>query len=119
MRGVELIHTQFWWYFGRAGIEEVAGQGEYYDPELAEAVAVTEVSESAKDNLILEVVRKGYRLNGKLVRPARVRRSDRSGISGQWSHGPPALAGVTGPGMSGQIKYSCLYHYLVIDKMNR
>ncbi len=73
LKGVELIHTQFGGILAELGLEEVAGQGEYYDPELAEAVAVTEVSESEKDNLILEVVRKGYRLNGKLVRPARVR----------------------------------------------
>lgn len=73
LKGVELIHTQFGGILAELGLEEVAGAGESYDPELAEAVAVTEVSEQAKDNVILEVVRKGYRLNGKLVRPARVR----------------------------------------------
>ena len=73
LKGVELIHTQFGGILAELGLEEVAGAGESYDPELAEAVAVTEVSEQEKDNLILEVVRKGYRLNGKLVRPARVR----------------------------------------------
>jgi len=73
LKGVELIHTQFGGILAELGLEEVAGAGEAYDPELAEAVAVTEVSEQEKDNLILEVVRKGYRLNGKLVRPARVR----------------------------------------------
>ena len=73
LKGVELIHTQFGGILAQLGLEEVAGVGESYDPELAEAVAVTEVSEQEKDNLILEVVRKGYRLNGKLVRPARVR----------------------------------------------
>jgi len=73
LKGVELIHTQFGGILAELGLEEVAGAGESYDPELAEAVAVTEVSDREKDNLILEVVRKGYRLNGKLVRPARVR----------------------------------------------
>lgn len=73
LKGVELIHTQFGGILAELGLEEVAGAGESYDPELAEAVAVTEVSEQEKDNLILEVVRKGYRLSGKLVRPARVR----------------------------------------------
>ena len=73
LKGVELIHTQFGGILAELGLEEVTGPGETYDPELAEAVAVTEVSEREKDNLILEVVRKGYRLDGKLVRPARVR----------------------------------------------
>ena len=73
LKGVELIHTQFGGILAELGLEEVAEPGESYDPELAEAVAVTEVSQSEEDNLILEVVRKGYRLNGRLVRPARVR----------------------------------------------
>ena len=73
LKGIELIHAQFGGILAELGLEEVAGPGEPYDPELAEAVAVTEVSEPEKDNLVLEVVRKGYRLNGRLVRPARVR----------------------------------------------
>ena len=72
LKGIELIHVQFGGVLAELGLEEVAGTGEPYNPELAEAVAVTEVSEPENDNLILEVVRKGYRLNGKLVRPARV-----------------------------------------------
>lgn len=73
LQGVELIHSQFGSVLAELGLEEVAGAGEPFDPESAEAVAVTEVSEPERDNLILEVVRKGYRLNGRLVRPARVR----------------------------------------------
>lgn len=73
LKGIEMIHSQFGSVLSELGLEEVAGAGETYDPELAEAVAVTEVSEPERDNLILEVVRKGYLLNGKLVRPARVR----------------------------------------------
>lgn len=73
LKGVELIHAQFGGTLAELGLEEVSGAGESYDPELAEAVSVTEVSDQEKDNLVLEVVRKGYRLNGKLVRPARVR----------------------------------------------
>ena len=73
LKGVELIHSQFGGVLAELGLEEVVRSGESYDPELAEAVAVTEVSGPEEDNRILEVVRKGYRLNGKLVRPARVR----------------------------------------------
>ena len=72
LKGVELIHTQFGGVLAELGLEEVGRVGESYDPELAEAVAVTEVLEPEKDDLILEVVRKGYRLNGTLLRPARV-----------------------------------------------
>ena len=73
LKGVELIHSQFGGVLAELGLEQAVRSGESYNPELAEAVAVTEVSGPEEDNRILEVVRKGYRLNGKLVRPARVR----------------------------------------------
>ncbi len=73
LKGVELIRNQFGGVLAELGLEEVVKVGEPYNPELAEAVAVAEVSRQEEDNLILEVVRKGYRLNKKLVRPARVR----------------------------------------------
>ena len=73
LKGVELIHNQFGAVLAELGLEEVVKVGEPYNPELAEAVAVTEVFHQEEDNCVLEVVRKGYRLNQKLVRPARVR----------------------------------------------
>jgi len=53
------------------GIVEVDPAGQRFNPELHEAIAVREAA-GAEPNTILEVVQKGYQLNGRLLRPARV-----------------------------------------------
>ena len=49
------------------GLGEIAADGQF-DPSLHEAVDTRE----GDDNMILEVVRKGYNLNNKVLRPAGV-----------------------------------------------
>lgn len=57
--------------FKQAGIEEINPQGKAFNPELHEAMAVKKV-EGKKPNVVLSVFQKGYLLNGRLIRPARV-----------------------------------------------
>lgn len=54
-----------------AGITEVDPAGLPFDPSLHEAMAVQPTGEQAPDT-VLAVVQKGYVLNGRLLRPARV-----------------------------------------------
>jgi len=57
--------------FERAGLKEVVPEGQPFDPQLHEAMA----AQPARDrpaNTVLTVVQKGYVLNGRLLRPARV-----------------------------------------------
>ncbi|HEX8634463.1 MAG TPA: nucleotide exchange factor GrpE [Pyrinomonadaceae bacterium] len=53
------------------GIEAITAVGELFDPELHEAVDVCEV-EPARDGLVTAEYSRGYRMNGQLLRPARV-----------------------------------------------
>lgn len=53
------------------GIAELNPQGEPFNPDLHEAMA-TQPSAQAKPNTVLHVIQKGYTLNGRLLRPARV-----------------------------------------------
>lgn len=53
------------------GVELVDPVGEPFDPQLHEAMA-TQPSETAEPGSVLTVVQKGYTLNGRLLRPARV-----------------------------------------------
>ena len=55
----------------RFGIEEVDPLGEPFDPELHEAMTM-QPSEDAEPGSVLTVFQKGYSLNGRLLRPARV-----------------------------------------------
>jgi molecular chaperone GrpE len=56
--------------FEKAQIEEINPQGQIFNPELHEAM-MTQPSD-APPNTVLSVVQKGYQLNGRLLRPARV-----------------------------------------------
>ncbi len=53
------------------GISEVYPEGEPFDPELHEAMTA-QPSDTAEPNTVLTVVQRGYQLNGRLLRPARV-----------------------------------------------
>lgn len=53
------------------GVGPVDPLGEPFDPQLHEAMA-TQPSDTAEPGTVLTVVQKGYTLNGRLLRPARV-----------------------------------------------
>jgi molecular chaperone GrpE len=57
--------------FEKAGIVEIEPHGEPFDPQLHEAMAMQPSAEHEPSS-ILQVVQKGYQLNGRLLRPARV-----------------------------------------------
>jgi molecular chaperone GrpE (heat shock protein) len=51
-------------------------QGKEYDPNNAEVI---DMVEGGKDNVVVEVLRKGYELNGKIIRIAQVKVSRKVG----------------------------------------
>jgi molecular chaperone GrpE len=55
----------------KAGIEQVNPVGEPFDPQRHEAMAMVP-SPHAEPNSVLDVMQKGYLLNGRLVRAAMV-----------------------------------------------
>lgn len=55
----------------RFGVEQVDPAGEPFDPQLHEAMAMVPNPE-LEPNSVMEVIQKGYQLNGRLVRPAMV-----------------------------------------------
>jgi len=55
----------------RFGIEEVDPAGEPFDPEFHEAISMLP-AENVEPGSVVNVVQKGYSLNGRLLRPARV-----------------------------------------------
>ena len=70
-QGIALIRRQFAELFKKYGLVEVDTDGPF-DPNVHEAVATVESEEVPKDT-ILEVLRKGYLLNDRLLRPAWVK----------------------------------------------
>ncbi|OGE33005.1 nucleotide exchange factor GrpE [Candidatus Daviesbacteria bacterium RIFCSPHIGHO2_02_FULL_36_13] len=66
-KGVELAVKEFNGVLAQEGLDQVATDGAF-DPSLHEAVDTRD----GENDMILEVVRKGYNLNGKVLRPAQV-----------------------------------------------
>ncbi len=55
----------------KAGVQEVDPVGARFNPEFHEAMA-TQPSDGVEPNTVLQVIQKGYLLNDRLIRPARV-----------------------------------------------
>ena len=71
LEGVELSFRLFIDVLEKAGIKSIDPTGEPFDPEYHEAMSVLE-NPDAEPGSVLEVIQKGYTLNDRLVRPARV-----------------------------------------------
>ena len=53
------------------GIEEIDCLGKKFDPSLAEALSVVE-QENVEPDIVLAIIQKGYKIDNKLLRPAKV-----------------------------------------------
>jgi molecular chaperone GrpE len=71
-KGVELIFKQLQDVLQKLNIERVPAQGEPFDPRVHEAIEMVE-TDAAPDHHVLEELQPGYRINGRLLRPAMVR----------------------------------------------
>ncbi|WP_016915907.1 nucleotide exchange factor GrpE [Vreelandella stevensii] len=60
------------------GVESIEPQGEPFDPQMHEAMAMVPNPE-LEPNTVMDVMQKGYSLNGRLVRPAMVVVSQKAG----------------------------------------
>jgi len=69
--GVRLVHSELVAVLERNGVEPFDPRGQPFDPELHEALS-TRSEEGADPGVVLDTVEKGYRLNGMVLRPARV-----------------------------------------------
>jgi molecular chaperone GrpE len=69
--GFEMVGRQLQDFLVQSGVEVVAGEGADFDPNLHEAVQQEE-SLDVPEGRVLRVLRKGYRMKERLVRPAMV-----------------------------------------------
>ena len=69
--GVQLVHSELIAVLERNGVEQFDPAGERFDPTEHEALSMRE-QDGAESGLVLDVVEKGYRTNGSILRPARV-----------------------------------------------
>ncbi len=68
--GLKLVVDKFTSLLSQEGVTEIDLLGKEYDPFTAEC---TEVVPGEKDNIVVDVVQKGYKQYDEVIRPARVR----------------------------------------------
>jgi molecular chaperone GrpE len=69
--GVRLVHSELIAVLERNGVEQFDPRGERFDPGEHEALSMRS-EDGAESGTVLDVVEKGYRANGSVLRPARV-----------------------------------------------
>jgi len=80
--GVEMVLKQFQAALAEEGLSQIEAVGKPLDPELHEAVATVETNHYP-ENIIVRVLRKGYSLNGKVIRPSMVEVAKKPTVSTQ------------------------------------
>lgn len=70
--GIEYIHQQLLAVLREHGVEQFSPNGEMFDPHKHESIGIIPVENPEQEGIITAVVQKGYRLNGDVIRPARV-----------------------------------------------
>lgn len=68
--GLDLVIKKFKDTLVSENIKEIAAQDQNFDPNLHEAISTVD---GDKEGQIVEVLQKGYELDGKILRPARVK----------------------------------------------
>jgi molecular chaperone GrpE len=71
-RGVALVYAELRRALERAGVETYDPTGEPFDPTLHEALGTRPGADGADPGVVVETLAKGYRLDGQVLRAARV-----------------------------------------------
>ena len=73
VKGLFQIKTQLKDFLKSQNLEEIKSVGEKFNPEFHEAVEQTESGQGKEPGVIIEEIQKGYKTNGRLLRPAKVK----------------------------------------------
>ena len=77
VEGIGMILEKLKGVLQRQGLQQIKAEGEEFDPHFHEALMSVDLAEYP-DNLVVEEMRKGYKLNDKILRPAMVKVNKRS-----------------------------------------
>lgn len=70
--GIEMIISNMNLVLKEEGVELIEAENEKYDPYLHQAL-LTDTKEDVENEVVLEVLQNGYKLKGKVIRPAMVK----------------------------------------------
>lgn len=72
VEGMELIYKQLLDVLQRAGLSEINSKGQPFDPQFHEAL-IMEASPDCESGQVIEVLKKGYMMRKKVIRPTLVK----------------------------------------------
>ena len=72
-KGIEYIYSNLTGAMESHGLKEINPQGQKFNPAEHQPIATIEVKTENEDDLVLEVLKKGYKYQDKVIRPAHVK----------------------------------------------
>ncbi|MEK9167796.1 MAG: nucleotide exchange factor GrpE [Patescibacteria group bacterium] len=72
-QGIEYIYAQLKGVLEKNGITEISPLGEKFDHNEHTSIEAISTDDEKENEIVAEVVQNGYRLRGKVIRPARVK----------------------------------------------
>ncbi len=76
-KGVQMIHKDIKEFLKKMGVEEIKANGRPFNPHEHEAMMQEETDDHPEDHVV-EEFQKGYTLNGRIIRPSKVKVSKKS-----------------------------------------
>ena len=70
VKGIKIIYDQMLETLKSHGVEQIKALGEKFDPALHEAM-MKKPDPEQEENIVLEEFQKGYKLNGRVIRPTK------------------------------------------------
>jgi molecular chaperone GrpE len=72
IQGVEMVRRQFLAKLEGFGVRRIESEGQPFDPSVHEAISAVPAATQAQDNMVVGVIRHGYRIGDEVLRPAAV-----------------------------------------------
>ncbi len=70
--GIEYIHQQFKTSLLMSGVEQINEINISFDPKIHDSVKMINTKKKEQDGIIAQIIQIGYRINDRIIRPARV-----------------------------------------------
>lgn len=71
VKGIRIVYDQLLDVLKLHNVEQIEAKGQSFDPAVHQAMT-HRAEPDAEDNVVLEEFQKGYRLNGRVIRPSKV-----------------------------------------------
>ena len=72
-QGMELLRSQLMSIMKSRGVETIESLGKIFNPKESESIGEVDVDTEKKDGIVMEEMRRGYKMRGMVIRPSLVK----------------------------------------------